>query len=205
MFLKMWKIALLIAVIGSAAEGCLYKNLECPDYVVVEQHPDYEVRSYPALTWATVEEESMFSRIAQMKAFRRLFKYISGKNDKGITINMTVPVRMQVTDHESYTAVEMSFMVPSIHANNPPAPNDTGITVEKEEPTLYAVRSFPGYVWRRGTWKEEAQKLADSLKNDDTVIKTKYYQVGYDAPFDFFDRRNEIWMVKRAGEREKEI
>ncbi|KFM79314.1 Heme-binding protein 1, partial [Stegodyphus mimosarum] len=153
------------------------------------------------MTWASVVEESMLVRIAQIKAFERLFKYISGENDKGMTINMTVPVRMQATEYKIHCTVEMSFMVPSIHANNPPIPNDTGIIVSRNEPALYAVRSFPGYVWRKGAWKEEARKLADSLKNDNTVIKTKYYLVGYDAPFDFYDRRNEIWMVKRAGKR----
>ena len=51
----------------------------------------------------------------------------------------------------------------------------------------------------------EAQRLADSVKDDETIDKTAYYQVGYDAPFDLFDRRNEIWMVKKVNQETNEI
>lgn len=61
-------------------------------------------------------------------------------------------------------------------------------------------RTFKGYIWRQTRWIQEAEKLAESVKDDETVVKTSYYQVGYDAPFDFFDRRNEIWMVKKVNE-----
>lgn len=66
-------------------------------------------------------------------------------------------------------------------------------------------RTFKGYVWRQRTWEEEAQKLADSVKGDETVDNTSYFTVGYDAPFDLFDRRNEIWMVKKVNQETNEI
>jgi len=194
----MWKVAFLVVVTLWFASGCQYKKNECPDYTVLEQHSDYEIRSYPAITWVSTTELSRIQRVAQYNAFMRLFRYISGKNDKEQKIAMTVPVRTQITKTENGTLLEMSFMVPAEFASNPPVPTDEKVTIQEENSTNYAVRTFKGYIWRQGRWTEEAKKLADSVKNDETVDKTTFYLLGYDAPFEVFDRRNEIWMIKNA-------
>ncbi|GFU10571.1 heme-binding protein 1, partial [Nephila pilipes] len=59
---------------------------------------------------------------------------------------------------------------------------------------------FSGYAWRQATWDKEAEHLKNSVKDDETIDNSQFYQVGYEAPFEIFDRRNEIWMVKREGE-----
>lgn len=194
----MWKVALLVAVSFAFAEGCTYKDAECPDYVVVEEHPDFEIRSYPSVTWATTSSISRYSRVGQYAAFMKLFRYIGGNNDREQKMAMTVPVRMKNTKLENDTTLfEMSFFVPTEFSSNPPVPDDTSVQVHKEDNAIYAVRKFGGYAWRDGNWEEEAQKLAESVEQDESVDKTYYYRVGYDAPFDFFDRHNEVWMVKR--------
>ncbi|XP_055932211.1 heme-binding protein 2-like [Argiope bruennichi] len=201
----MWKVVTVIVFALTLVEGCVYKNDECAPYTVVETHADYEVRSYPALTWATTTETNRLTRVGKYKAFMRLFRYISGKNDREQKINMTVPVRMKATPSGEEIVHEMSFMIPKIFADNPPVPTDKEITINKEGPRMYAVRTFSGYAWRQTTWNEEAEKLKNSVLEDDTIDKTEYYEVGYDAPFDLFDRRNEIWMKKTAGQERNEI
>ncbi|XP_054719332.1 heme-binding protein 1-like [Uloborus diversus] len=136
----MLKVAALVIFASVVVSGCRYKDSECADYVVVEQHADYEIRSYPALTWVMTSEESRVPRIAKFKTFRRLFNYISGENDQGIKINMTVPVRMRSTKTDGKTTLEMSFLLPSVVSSSPPVPNDKSLTVSAEDPTLYAVR-----------------------------------------------------------------
>ncbi|KAG8183666.1 hypothetical protein JTE90_010140 [Oedothorax gibbosus] len=201
----MWKSALLIIFVWAVAECCIYRDNECAPYTVDETHPDYEIRSYPALTWVTTIEESLSNRISQYNAFMRLFGYISGKNERALKINMTVPVRIKKTTEDSKVTIEMHFMVPSELANDPPLPNDEKIHILKEEPSKFAVRTFSGYVWRQATWVEEAEKLANSLSDDDTVDKTQYYEVGYDDPATFFDRRNEVWMRKKNSEESNDV
>ncbi|GFS89121.1 heme-binding protein 1 [Trichonephila clavipes] len=190
----------VIVLIFTVVEGCVYRDNECAPYTVMEKHADYEIRSYPSLTWATTTEEDQLARVARYKAFMRLFEYISGKNDRSQTINMTVPVRMKMTPHGEKMIHEMSFMVPAELAQNPPAPENKLITISKEDPKIYAVRMFSGYVWRQATWDKEAENLKNSVKEDETIDSSEFYQVGYDAPFEIFDRRNEIWMVKKQGE-----
>ncbi|GBM12532.1 hypothetical protein AVEN_188701-1 [Araneus ventricosus] len=201
----MWKVVSVIVVALTLVEGCVYRDRECAPYTVVESHADYEIRSYSALTWMTTTETNRLPRIAKYKAFMKLFRYISGANDREEKINMTVPVRMKATPSGEEVIHEMSFMVPRVFADNPPNPTDKEITVNKEGPRMYAVRTFSGYAWRHATWLEEAEKLKNSLLDDDTVDKTEFYEVGYDPPFQLFDRRNEIWMKKRSGEEHNEI
>lgn len=41
------------------------------------------MRHYDATKWVTTEAESYFMEVAIIKAFRKLFKYITGENEAG--------------------------------------------------------------------------------------------------------------------------
>lgn len=42
-----------------------------------------QVRHYEAAKWVTTEAESYFMEIATSRAFRKLYKYITGENEAG--------------------------------------------------------------------------------------------------------------------------
>merc|ERR1711892_444794 len=62
---------------------------ECAPYTILENHPNYQVRNYPSRKWATVLHEK---HQHQNKSFMKLFGYITGTNETGSKISMTVPV-----------------------------------------------------------------------------------------------------------------
>ena len=60
-------------------------------------------------------------------------------------------------------------------------------------------RKVGGYVKDR-MWEEEAEDLRKAivaLGGDIELEEGGYYRNGYDAPNKFFNRRNEVWWVRK--------
>lgn len=53
-----------------------------------------QVRHYDSVKWVTTEESSFFMEMAAMRAFRRLFNYIDGGNEKGVCVFMRVFIHL---------------------------------------------------------------------------------------------------------------
>ena len=70
--------------------GCAGSKYETPDYKLVSSEGVFEIRDYPFLTLVTAP---MPQRGAD-GAFMKLFRFISGKNDRSEKIAMTTPVLM---------------------------------------------------------------------------------------------------------------
>lgn len=64
---------------------------------------------------------------------------------------------------------------------------------------LFFSRSFGGYHMESFTpWLKEAEKLSGFLKNTTYSYITDYYYIGgYDSPFKFLDRHNEVWFIAK--------
>ncbi|CAL1266557.1 unnamed protein product, partial [Larinioides sclopetarius] len=190
-----------VIMIVTFTEGCSYRGLECPEYTLLEKHFDYEVRSYPILTWAITDEINRLEKVAERKASRRLTEYFEGKNNRSMDIPKTLPVRIKIS-YLNRNNYEVGFLIPSNIAKNPPCPIDMRIRIVQEPPTVYIVRSFSGYYPETTgvpdkTWDVHAKKLAESMK-DDSVRKTTYYKSLYDTPSLFTKSLNEIWMIKEV-------
>ena len=98
----------IIVLIVAAAGFWLVSNsraaTETPEYKVVRTDGKFEIRDYPALMLAGTSMEG-----AEMNgSFRRLFGFISGKNEGAEKIEMTAPVLIG-TAAEKRT---MSFIMP---------------------------------------------------------------------------------------------
>jgi hypothetical protein len=101
---------------------------------------------------------------------------------------MTAPVRMSITENGS----SMSFVMPQKYNNQSlPTPNDPNIEIKKSLPEYVAVISFGGYA----TDEKIAiayQKLLNILSEKKISTKGGYKLLGYNAPYQFMGRTNEV-------------
>ena len=118
------------------------RALEEPDFSVVAAHNGIEVRRYEAyLVAETVVKGSVDRDKAANVGFRRLFGYISGRNEVQAEIAMTAPVRQQATGTEiAMTAPvrqmpdaagwTIAFVVPDkFNETNVPQPTDPAVRI----------------------------------------------------------------------------
>ena len=145
------------------------------------------------------------SKRAGKIAFMRLFEYISGNNTKKMKIDMTVPVAMQIQpDAESDSFCKnnytMSFFVPFKHQKDAPEPSEDTVDLTVFQPFCAYVRVYGGYSNMRKV-KYYYNKLVESLKRDglgeEDFRTDAIYSAGYDSPWKFFFRHNEIWIISK--------
>ena len=148
------------------------------------------MRSYPERKWATVTYDKVHSHSdmpgtgareegSQSFAFRKLFRYISGANESGSAISMTVPVSTRVTEQAGRTTEEMGFYVPSQHQAAVPAPaSESGVAIVTRPEMVAFVRQFGGFA-RDGDWTQQRDALVQELRqmeDADTIDFDCYYR-----------------------------
>jgi DNA gyrase inhibitor GyrI len=160
---------------------------ETPDYQLVRQSGDLEIRDYPDLkiVSAAMEGEGMNG------SFGNLFRYISGENAKEEKIAMTTPVLID----RSTQAGSMSFIVPKeIAARGAPEPKDEKVKLSQKDSARFAALRF------QGTGKPEEEKAAiEKLRS--LLATEKITPIGtpivayYDPPWTPAPlRRNEVML-----------
>jgi hypothetical protein len=120
--------------------------------------------------------------------FRKLAVYIFGGNETGKSISMTSPVHMDIND----SASTMSFVMPaSYNAENLPKPIDKQVILKQVPDEIVAAIKFGGYASDADLEKNK-QKLIKALNENQIVFYGNFRFLGYNAPYQFFGRRNEI-------------
>jgi len=57
------------------------------------------------------------------------------------------------------------------------------------------VRRFGGHAFTHDSWQSQMETLESKLLKDKRKFKQgTYYTAGYSSPWDFKERRNEVWM-----------
>lgn len=161
----------------------LSQQNETQKYDVVKSLENIEIRFYPA---------SMKAKVSSNRNFSKLFKYISGNNDKNEKIAMTTPVYMTQKKGES----TMEFVLPSRYSiKNAALPNDKDIKVYSSKPGYYAAIKFGGYS-NPDKIKTHHQILLKTIKeNNLSVLSEEPIALSYNSPYKVFNRRNEV-LVK---------
>eukprot|EP00088_Acartia_fossae_P040921 TRINITY_DN42670_c0_g1_i1.p1 TRINITY_DN42670_c0_g1~~TRINITY_DN42670_c0_g1_i1.p1 ORF type:complete len:215 (-),score=62.40 TRINITY_DN42670_c0_g1_i1:64-684(-) len=173
----------------------LAQRYEEAPYTSTQIDREVQERVYPSRKWVctkmTADDQS---ESVQGTMFWRLFGYINGENSEEKKMPMTVPVSTKVTG-AGPVELEMCFYVNNAEQSNPPAPTNPEVYIQEASRTIYT-RTIGGYMDTR-LWKEEAQDLNNKLTELSLNFDTSsYWKVGYDAPFKFWNRRNEIWYLK---------
>ncbi|XP_046347438.2 heme-binding protein 2-like [Haliotis rufescens] len=175
-------------------------GLSCPKFEVLESvKNEYETREYSQSQWVSTNSAGVDYAEASRTNFMRLFNYISGKNAAGKKIAMTAPVITKIIPGAG-PACESNFTMSFFVAvENPPMPTDSKVFLQKLPSLRAYVRSFGGYHMESFTpWLKEAEKLSGFLKNTTYSYITDYYYIGgYDSPFKFLDRHNEVWFIAK--------
>jgi hypothetical protein len=163
------------------------RNIETYPYVVIKKYKRFEIRNYETTLFTSVKLSTKGYKNSSSKGFSILAGYIFGNNERNEKIAMTSPVSMSLED-----SMTMMFMVPKkFNKDMLPKPNQSGLEF-KEEPakTMAAIR-FSG--WANDTKIEKyKQKLKTALDAEGIKYANQFYFFGYNAPFEIFNRKNEI-------------
>jgi len=161
---------------------------ETQPYRIIKTEKDFEIRLYPAATMATISMDAKTYKELSSTGFRKLASYIFGGNKANKNIAMTSPVHMDINDSLS----SMSFVMPTnYNKDNLPKPNDSSITIKTTTDEYVAAVRFGGYA-NDDEIKKYAGKLEGALKANGIEYYGTFRFLGYDAPFQFWGRKNEI-------------
>jgi len=160
-------------------------------YSVVRRYKDFEIRFYPSATFATINSDAKTYSDLSGPGFQKLAGYIFGGNEANKKISMTSPVQMDINDSIS----TMSFIMPSEYTKeNLPKPNDPHVQIKKTADEYVAAIRFGGYASDEDL-KLYSEKLQNLLKENGIAPVGNYRFIGYNRPFQFVGKKNEIIVV----------
>ena len=163
------------------------RNIETYPYEVKKKYDRFEIRSYEATLFTSVKLSTKGYRNSSSKGFSILAGYIFGNNERNEKIAMTSPVSMSLED-----SMTMMFMVPKKYNKDLlPKPNQSGIEFKEEPAKSIAAISFSG--WANDAKIEKyKQHLKAALDAEGIKYSNRFYFLGYNAPFEVFNRKNEV-------------
>jgi hypothetical protein len=163
------------------------RNIERYPYVVKKKYKLFEIRSYETTLFTSVKLSTKGYKNSSSKGFSILAGYIFGNNERNEKIAMTSPVSMSLED-----SMTMMFMVPKkFNKDMLPKPNQSDIVFKEEPAKKVAAIKFSG--WANDTKIEKYKKdLKTALDAEGIKYSNRFYFFGYNAPFEVFNRKNEI-------------
>ncbi len=164
---------------------------EEPDYTVLAETVEYEIRKYAEHIVAEVNVGGGMGESGN-SAFRILAGYIFGNNTEEEEMNMTAPVESRRAEESGYT---YAFMMERKYTlDTLPEPNDPRIRLIKRPSRIMAVRQYSGS-WREANYRENAAALLEALEADKKEHSGSLVLARYDSPFTpWFMKRNEIMV-----------
>lgn len=188
--MKLWAIITIVVsviLIGFIFYSFKVKDIEMPKYRVVKKLGEVEIREYPS--WILAQTSLKKSDYDQegSNGFRTVAGYIFGGNQSQQKIAMTAPVIMKMGDSAS-----MSFVMPSeYNMQDLPTPSNNQVKLIQENSKILAVIRFGGYS-STDKIKKYADQLYSELKSNKLETRGELLFLGYNAPWDVTNRRNEV-------------
>ena len=168
------------------------RNIETYPYVVQKKYDLFEIRNYEATLFTTVKLATKKYKESSSKGFSLLAGYIFGNNKRNEKIAMTSPVAMTIED-----SVTMMFMVPKKFKKEMlPQPNQLQIEFKEEPAKTVAAIVFDGWA-NDEKIKKYKEKLKAALDTEGIPYTNRFYFLGYNAPYEVFNRKNEVIVELR--------
>lgn len=184
-------------------------SIEEAPYKILKTDGIFELREYaPQILAETIVEGDLEE--AGNKAFRPLFRYISGDNTSRGKIAMTAPVsqkqkgeKISMTAPVSQQSVQgkwaVSFMMPASYTlETLPTPDDPGITLRQVPARRVASVRYSGF-WSEEKYLLHKEKLEKWMRENRFTVAGETVWARYNPPFTpWFMRRNEILIPVTA-------
>jgi len=163
------------------------RNIETYPYEVHKKYDSFEIRDYEATLFTSVKLSTKGYKNSSGKGFSILAGYIFGGNERNEKIAMTAPVTMSLED-----SMTMMFMVPKkLEKEMLPKPNQSLIEFKEEPAKTVAAINFNGWANDKKIEKFK-QKLKSALDAEGIPYSNRFYFLGYNAPYEVFNRKNEV-------------
>ncbi len=202
------RIVLAAAVIIIGAVDAM--AAEEAKYNVVKKDGKFEIRDYaPHILAETVVEGDIEQ--AGSKAFKRLFRYISGDNRSRKKVAMTAPVsqeprgeKIEMTSPVGQQGAQgkwtVSFMMPASYTlETLPEPEDPKISLRPVPAHRMAAVRYSGF-WSEEKYLRYRKKLESWVQEEGLAIVGAPVWARYNPPFiPWFLRRNEILIPVEAN------
>ncbi|MFN2319339.1 MAG: heme-binding protein [Dermatophilaceae bacterium] len=174
-------------------------------YEVVQRYPGFELRHYPSHAVAEVTVRGSFDG-AGNRAFRALFRYISGHNESAGSIAMTAPVIQKPSGSEKIAMTApvvqteaddgehvVAFVLPATQtAQTAPVPSDPEVRVRQVPERLAAAVRYSGR-WSESEYRRHLAELEAGIARAGLVAMGPPMFARFDPPFKpWFLRRNEV-------------
>jgi DNA gyrase inhibitor GyrI len=191
-----WSIVFQTGSFVKAAE-----DYESAEYKVIESEGKMEIREYPDLMLAAITTK--IDSPDSGNSFMKLFRYISGANDKKQKIAMTTPVFME--SQQDGVKLQMGFVMPKeITTQGVPKPTVGQVQVRKRPGGRFAVVRFSGQMTDESVEESESKLRAwmesKGLVADDNSEGDGIETAVYDSPFTPGpERRNELLIRVKAS------
>ncbi|MGI9220557.1 MAG: SOUL family heme-binding protein [Woeseiaceae bacterium] len=183
--------------------------LEEPEYQVIEQHEDFELRRYDSYLIAEVDVAGGFDN-AGNNAFKILAGYIFGDNEVAEKMAMTAPVESRPaasnekmsmtapvtsTDADSQGMTTYAFVMERKYTlDSLPRPLDDRIRIRVVPERTMAVRRYSGR-WVESKYQQHQEALLSALAARDVQTLGNPVLARYNSPFSLpFMRRNEVMI-----------
>lgn len=164
------------------------KRIEKQKYRVIKKEKEFEIRYYPPAIFATTRSSAKSYRELGNSGFRKIAGYIFGNNESSAKIAMTAPVHMDINEKGS----SMSFVMPSEYTlDKLPRPVDGRIELHESPAVYMAAIEFSGFASDQKI-KQYADQLSQSLKKNGIKMIGNPTYLGYNAPYEFIGRKNEV-------------
>ena len=163
------------------------RKIETYPYVLKKDYGTFETRSYEASLFTSVKLPTKDYKSSSSKGFSVLAGYIFSGNDRNEKIAMTSPVAMSLDD-----TMTMMFMVPKkFKRETLPKPNASQIEFRDVPAKTVAAITFGGWANDDKIEQYKSQLIA-SLKSEGIEYTNQFYLLGYNAPYEVVNRKNEI-------------
>jgi SOUL heme-binding protein len=160
-----------------------------------------EIRFYPPANRASVDVKNSGGSYdaLQNAGFRELAGYIFGGNERKESIAMTTPVVMEMQNaNDTALQARVSFVMPeTFDMQHRPQPNSRSIAFETTKPVYTASFKVGGYP-SFSDMNTLRDRLFTALKELGWKHEPAAEYLYYDAPTQFFNRRNEV-LVRLVG------
>ena len=162
-------------------------SIETYTYQTLEKNDSFEIRRYDDALFTSVKLSTKGFKNSASKGFSVLAGYIFGANSRNEKIAMTSPVSMSLED-----SMTMMFLVPkSFKKEQLPLPDHSEIKFKKEPAKTVAAIRFGGWANAKRI-KKYKEQLTAALNLKGIVHTNKFYFLGYNPPYEVFNRKNEI-------------